>query len=300
MDVAQQPVIFGEVLYDVFDDGHAVLGGAPFNVAWHLQGFALAPLFISRIGQDALGEKVISTMQAWGMTDKGLQHDEHHATGTVQVSIKNGQPAFSILENVAYDQLEQAPVQQLVQPQSHPFLYHGSLITRTNKARDVLSLLRKQAQLIFVDINLRAPWWNEAGVFGLIQGATWLKLNDDELAILSHCENRLPALEQAANELLIKYSLQGVIVTRGKDGAFICSKAGFKHAKPAVLDSVEDTVGAGDAFSAVCIMGLLLKWDYQAMLDRAAVFAAAICQQRGATSNNPSLYQDFARQWQLA
>ena len=299
MDVTQQPVIFGEVLYDVFDDGNAILGGAPFNVAWHLQGFALAPLFISRIGRDALGEKVVATMQAWHMTDMGLQHDAQHPTGTVQVSIKNGQPSFSISENVAYDQLEQAPLQQLPQLQSQAFLYHGSLIARTQSARDVLAFLRKQAQGIFVDINLRAPWWNEAGVFDLIRGASWLKVNDDELATLFHIENRLPALEQAANELLTKYSLQGVIVTRGANGAFICSKAGFRHAKPAVVDSMVDTVGAGDAFSAVCIMGLLLNWDYQVMLDRAAIFAAAVCQQRGATSNNPSLYQDFARQWQL-
>ena len=34
-------IIFGEVLFDTFPDGTAVLGGAPFNVAWHLQGFGL-------------------------------------------------------------------------------------------------------------------------------------------------------------------------------------------------------------------------------------------------------------------
>ena len=47
----QRPVIFGEVLFDRFPDGSVVLGGAPFNVAWHLQAFGRAPLFISTGGR---------------------------------------------------------------------------------------------------------------------------------------------------------------------------------------------------------------------------------------------------------
>ena len=55
---SERPIIFGEVLYDCFPDGQAVLGGAPFNVAWHLQGFGLNPLFISRVGDDPLGHLI--------------------------------------------------------------------------------------------------------------------------------------------------------------------------------------------------------------------------------------------------
>ena len=41
------PVVFGEVLFDIFPDGAKHLGGAPFNVAWHLQAFGDQPLFLS-------------------------------------------------------------------------------------------------------------------------------------------------------------------------------------------------------------------------------------------------------------
>ena len=47
-----QPLVFGEVLWDCFPDGQQVLGGAPFNVAWHLHAFGISPLFVSRVGQD--------------------------------------------------------------------------------------------------------------------------------------------------------------------------------------------------------------------------------------------------------
>ena len=58
MKNSSRPCIFGEVLYDHFPDGSRVLGGAPFNVAWHLQAFGLAPRFISRVGDDAEGRKL--------------------------------------------------------------------------------------------------------------------------------------------------------------------------------------------------------------------------------------------------
>ena len=68
----QRPVIFGEVLFDRFPDGSVVLGGAPFNVAWHLQAFGMAPLFISRVGNDALGRTIRDTMHCWEMDASGL------------------------------------------------------------------------------------------------------------------------------------------------------------------------------------------------------------------------------------
>ncbi len=86
------PVIFGEVLFDRFPDGNSVLGGAPFNVAWHLQAFGARPLLISSVGDDELGAEIRQTMQDWGMDDSGLQTDAAHPTGTVEVSFNAGEP----------------------------------------------------------------------------------------------------------------------------------------------------------------------------------------------------------------
>ena len=85
---AKRPVIFGEVLFDRFPDGSAVLGGAPFNVAWNLQAFGQAPLLISRVGQDALGEQIRETMTDWSMDTSCLQSDMSHPTGIVDISFR--------------------------------------------------------------------------------------------------------------------------------------------------------------------------------------------------------------------
>src|SRR5574343_1279323 len=99
----QSPLIFGEVLFDHFPDGSRVLGGAPFNVAWHLQAFGLAPCFISRVGHDAEGQEIADLMAGWGMRRDWLQSDAHHATGSVQVSIDDGEPAYEIVKDSAYE-----------------------------------------------------------------------------------------------------------------------------------------------------------------------------------------------------
>lgn len=82
--MSSQPCIFGEVLFDQFPDGRRVLGGAPFNVAWHLQAFGEAPIFISRVGRDEDGASILGGMQKWGMDVVGMQMDEKLPTGRVQ------------------------------------------------------------------------------------------------------------------------------------------------------------------------------------------------------------------------
>lgn len=134
------PIIFGEVLYDCFPDGSRVLGGAPFNVAWHCQAFGLQPLFLSRVGNDALGKKVITAMQDWGMNTEGLQIDSEHATGQVDVSFKNNEPSYDIVENSAWDFIDNQLIPEL---DKHSMLYHGSLALRNSATAQSLEVIKQ-------------------------------------------------------------------------------------------------------------------------------------------------------------
>ena len=51
-------------------DGSRVLGGAPFNVAWHLRGFGANPLVISAVGDDAEGREVLERMTSWDLMNR--------------------------------------------------------------------------------------------------------------------------------------------------------------------------------------------------------------------------------------
>lgn len=288
-----RPVIFGEVLFDIFPDGREVLGGAPFNVARHLQGFGCDPLFISCIGDDERGERVREAMREWGMDLSGLQLDTKHPTGIVQIAMRGHSHSFDILPDQAYDYIETEPALSLLQAGRFDLLYFGSLIERSTLSRATLERLRALRLPQFVDINLRAPWWQRERIIELMRGVEWLKLNNEELRALGY-SGAPPA---AAAALFAEYSLNTLVVTCGERGALIINDDGIAKGKPVAVEQLVDTVGAGDAFSAVCILGLLRGWEWRKTLRHALGFAARLCEVRGAVLPDRSWYGSALSGW---
>jgi len=290
--VSPRPVVFGEVLFDTFPDGTAVLGGAPFNVAWHLHGFGAAPRFISRIGDDTHGARICEAMQAWGMDRDGLQRDLDHPTGTVRVELHgDGGHSFAILPDQAYDYIDPAAAHHAL-PADAGLLYHGSLIRRGASAK-ALDALAASGLPRFVDVNLRAPWWQADALLGVVAGARWVKLNDEELLALGGAGS----LEAVAERFRADHGIELLIVTRGAEGALFVGAEGREAERPQAAAEVVDTVGAGDAFAAVSLLGLLRGWAPATIIGRALAFAADICGIRGATVADPALYRRHLESW---
>jgi fructokinase len=294
-----KPLIYGEVLFDIFPDGKKVLGGAPFNVAWHLQGFGLTPLFISRIGEDTEGDTVVDAMQQWGMDVGGLQRDARYPTGAVIISMQGSDHRFDILPQQAYDHIDFAPLDEAIRERALSLVYQGSLIVRNPLSRETLRRLITATQLpVFVDINLRDPWWDVTTVEKLLTGASWVKVNEEELATLVPVNTKTAAaLEHAAREVLSRFDLDAIVVTRGAEGAFIATAEETVGGSPPPVSKLVDTVGAGDAFCAVTLLGLHEGWSAPETIARALAFASAVCEQRGATSLNRALYERTMADW---
>lgn len=301
MELTGRPLLCGEVLFDQFDDGAVVLGGAPFNVVWHLNGFGLNPLLVSRIGNDELGHKLIAAMSAWGLDQSGLQVDDEHPTGRVKVALRDGQPSFDILAEQAYDFIDGQEAVRATKGQAFSLLYFGSLIARHEVSRRALQVLQAELQLpAFVDVNLRPPWWSRSIVEQALHEARWVKLNDQELVEIMGVDVKEPApLAQQASQMVQQFELDLLVVTCGAKGALISdSKGNGFHADAAVVKQLVDTVGAGDAFSAVTILGLMKSWPASTIVRRAGEFAAAVCAVRGATIQDRDVYKDFLKRWQ--
>ena len=288
------PVVFGEVLFDCFPDGSRVLGGAPFNVAWHCQAFGLQPLFISRVGDDPLGLEVKSAMLDWGMDTSGLQIDPSHATGIVDVSFDGGEPSYDIVENSAWDFIDHQAMPKIDQ---HSILYHGSLALRNPLAANSLTKLKQQcSKSIFIDVNLRPPWWDQPLIENIIHTGKWLKLNVDELALIVPNEKNTKA---RIRYLFSHLDVELIIVTQGDAGAIAESYNEWCSVHPDNTSDVVDTVGAGDAFSSVLLLGLHKAWSLQEILNRAQQFASAVVGQRGATTQDKTFYKSFIKAWNL-
>jgi fructokinase len=294
-----RPVIFGEVLFDRFPEDNAVLGGAPFNVAWHLQGFGSSPLFLSRVGDDDPGESVRQAMTDWGLDVSGLQTDAEHPTGSVEIKMTGNKHSFNILPDQAYDHIDIHQSREAI-PEEPSLFYHGTLIMRTDKVRRALGGLLSVTSLpVFVDVNLRDPWWRAEDLPSVLKRARWAKVNDEELETISdHHGLGAGSLENTARQLQAEYELEFLIVTLGEQGA-LCfdGSQDVVEVTPQPQEEVVDTVGAGDAFSSVVLQGLLQGWSMRLTMERAQAFAARICGQRGATRADRGLYSEMLQEW---
>jgi len=295
-------MLFGEVLADIFPD-RTVLGGAPFNVARHLKAFGQTPVLITRLGHDALREEVLDVMSRNGMETLGVQCGNQHPTGQVQVHIRDGHHRFEILPDQAYDFIHPGVVRMTALTVNPEIVYFGTLSQRNEISRRALkTLLRSTGAAKFLDINLREPWYDEKTIHQSLQYADIVKLNNEELEILAKMfELQENDPQGQAKELMGRYDLDQVLVTCGQDGAWQINREGRK-VEVGIKNKVEklmDTVGAGDGFAAVCILGSLQRWPVAMILERANHFASAICGIRGAVPDHADFYEPFTREWNL-
>jgi len=295
-------VLFGEVLADIFPD-RAVLGGAPFNVARHLKAFGRNPVLLSRVGNDDPGRNVLGTMAQSGMDAGGIQSDRHHPTGQVKVHLEDGGHRFEILPEQAYDFIHPAVARMVRLPLSPALVYYGTLAQRHEVSRRALTtLLRSTSAAKFLDVNLRAPWYDEKTLRSSLQYADIVKLNAEELEVLSEILGLPEGKPQnRVLELIRQFDLEQVVVTCGAEGAWQMNRtgnvvAGGENNRAA---AVVDTVGAGDGFAAVYILGLLRRWPMARTLERANAFASAICGIRGAVPDHADFYEPFTREWRV-
>ncbi|TWU41163.1 2-dehydro-3-deoxygluconokinase [Novipirellula aureliae] len=286
------PLVIGEVLFDQFGDGRSVLGGAPFNVAWNLQGFGYRPQFVSAIGDDEVGKQVLDRMHGWEMDTDGVQTREDQPTGTVQVTVRGGQPSYEIVYPRAYDFIEPPLLEG-----SGPFslLYHGTLALRGERSRETIKQLAQTSTIPrFVDVNIREPWFDTAWLTELIPGSKYVKLNDEELGKISE----MPVSDSSQVEAAVKafrhqYGGEIYFITCGSQGAYAVTDQTITFAPAPKPEVMVDTVGAGDGFAAAAIHGVLQGLSYQEILDRAVTFAARVCGMQGATTIDKSIYQNW-------
>lgn len=295
----QQVFIFGEVLADVFPE-QTIIGGAPYNVARHLRAFGFAPTMLTRIGEDQYGEKILQEMAANDLNISGVQRDKKSPTGQVKVTFTPQGHHFEILNHQAYDFLDEKPALDVLNTLTPNMLYLGTLALRNAQTFSVAKkLVEKISCPIFCDVNLRVPWYSLEVIDWVLQIADTVKINHEELAEIAPMLGIAGTAEQQAWALLKKYQLKNVLVSHGEAGSWwLNGQDEIKRMGTVILEKpFVDSVGAGDAYSAVAMLGMLREWETEIILKRASQFAAAMCTVRGAVPPEKSFYRPFIDAW---
>jgi fructokinase len=138
------------------------------------------------------------------------------------------------------------------------------------------------------DVNLRQRFHSPDLIRESLALADVLKLNDEELPVVAAaCGSAAVDPVAALRDLAARHGLRLAALTRGAAGSVLVA-AGQTSLKPARAPTIVDTVGAGDAFMAAVIVGLLDDRPLEAIHDHAARLAAFVCGHRGATPAIPA------------
>jgi fructokinase len=288
---AKSPVIvgLGEVLWDLLPEGRQ-LGGAPANLAYHARALGADAVIVSCVGDDPLGREILDRLRSLGFDLRYVARDRAHPTGTVTVELgPKGIPTFTIHEGVAWDFVpwSHALAELAVRCDAVTF---GSLAQRSPVTRQTIRTFLQSVRpgvLRVFDINLRQRYYDRETVHALLLQSDVLKINDEEIPAVARLIE-LPGDESAwVDAMLDRYPLRCVALTRGSRGSLLAAR-GERSTHPGIpAVQIVDTVGAGDAFTASLVLGLLRGARLDAINEAANRLAAYVCTQRGAMPEVP-------------
>jgi fructokinase len=285
------PIVgIGELLWDVFPDGRKVAGGAPFNFAFHCRQLGHDAVIVSRVGDDELGRELRDEVRRLGLSDEFIQTDYEHPTGTVQVMVDaNGQPAYTITEDVAWDYIGWGErLAELAERAS--VVCFGTLAQRRPRSATTLSDLIRAAKdaLVVFDVNVRTTEYDVVRlVWDWSRACDWFKLSLDDLHGLLD-QVYMDGPDEPLDTPIRLFFHPGVdqgklgIMTLGAKGCEVIDWQ-RRYFERGVETRVADTVGAGDAFTAAFLCSHLEGHSLKHTMRFALHYATAVCESHGAT-----------------
>jgi fructokinase len=243
-------ISFGEVLWDIFPGAQRRIGGAPFNVAYHLFKMGLEVQMISSVGNDDLGRELLQKIKNWNISTDHIQITEKHPTSTVVATVdENNDAHYDIIENVAWDYIETASKDQHAVKDADALVF-GTLAARNEKTKNTLFELLESGTYNVFDINLRAPYYDIRIINELLHKTHLAKFNKAELRMVLDFLNKEYETEQDSIQYLQeKFGIREIIISKGSKGALYSRDNNF-YLYPTIPVEVKDTVGSGDSFLA--------------------------------------------------
>ena len=284
MDAKRYVVGLGELLWDMLPAGKQ-LGGAPANFAFHAGQFLGLDnvVAVSALGEDALATEAVETLREHSLN--ALLPRVPYPTGTVQVTLtEGGVPAYDIRENVAWDYIPFNEETQQIATRCRAVCF-GSLAQRNSVSRNTIQqfLDATPADCLKVfDINLRQQYFTKEIIHESILRCNILKINDEELTIVSRLLFYPPAdVEQTCRRLLCDYPLDLLVLTCGSRGSYVFTPDAVSYL-PTPKVVVADTVGAGDSFTGAFVASRLMGKSVTEAHHAAVMVSAYVCTQHGA------------------
>ncbi|MBT3074834.1 MULTISPECIES: sugar kinase [Streptomyces] len=257
------------------------VAGAESNVAVGLTRLGHRARWIGRVGDDELGTLVLRSLRAESVDTTGARTDPEAPTGLLL-----SEPRIADLTRIQYYRTGSAG-SRLGPEDVAPALLDGARILHVSGITCALGprplaavhaavrAAHAAGMLVSLDVNHRPRLWSSSEAAAVLRPlareADLVIASDDELALAA--EPRARTVADRVRSLLSGGRTREVAVKLGGDGAELHTAEGRDHT-PARRVAVRDTVGAGDAFTAGLLSGVLDGLGTRERLERANTVGA--------------------------
>ncbi|MDK9582862.1 aminoimidazole riboside kinase [Lelliottia wanjuensis] len=287
--------VLGDAVVDLLPDGEGRLlqcpGGAPANVAVGIARLGGHSAFIGRVGDDPFGRFLRQTLIREKVDVEWMHLDPLHRTSTVVVDLdESGERSFTFMVRPSADLF----LTQKDLPGFHEgdWLHVCSIALSAQPSRtttfQAMDAIKAAGGYVSFDPNIRPDLWQDDNqlrecLMQAMRKADVVKLSVEELTFLSGLDELEPALA-----LVVSQSQSPlVLVTKGKEGVVAWHNGTLTAYSAAPVVSV-DTTGAGDAFVAGLLYGLVNHTgDLPAILTLAQRCGALATTSKGAMTALP-------------
>lgn len=300
-DVVGQPI-------DVYPErGRLVLvdrmelhsGGCAANTGVSLAKIGISTAIIGKVGDDGFGDFLLQVLQKHGIDARGVKRDQREATSATMVMVHSdgersflhyiGANAALCLEDVDLDLVRQSRVLHIA----------GALVMPGIDGEPTAQLLR-QAKQMGVITSFDTVWNANSGWMQKVRPC----LPYVDYMIPSIEEARMITGKQEPEDIARVFLDEGVKVVglkMGERGCYVRT-ADFQIRVPRYQVQAVDALGAGDAFAAGFLTGVVKGWDLETTARFANAVGALCVTALGATTGVRSLEEtlQFMRETPLA
>lgn len=276
-------------------DFRRATAGAELNVAVGISRLGLSAGYISKVGADSFGEHLLAFLDQQGIDRRHVQIDPGHSTGFMLKSreVDGRDPTIEYFRrNSAASCLS-----LIDNPVDYCFASRHLHLTGISPALstglrelvfEMSRLARTQGRTISFDPNLRPRLWPSQAA--MVECINRLAACSD-LVMPGLAEGQILTGQSTAEGIANFYLEKGVgqvVVKLGSEGAFVASKEGFATISGFEVETVVDTVGAGDGFAVGVISALLEGMSLSEAARRGNAIGARVVQFPGDCDGLPN------------
>ena len=275
------------------------IAGAESNVAIGVKRLGFNSGWISKLGEDPLGDYVEFFVRGEGVDVSQVTRDKEHRTGLLvkEMHTTKEPKVFYYRDNSAASHLSKNDINEDYIKNAKHLHLTGITPALSESAQaaffEALRVARENNLRISFDPNLRFKLWESTE-----------KMKEVMLDIIPRVNILLPGIEEGEvllgvsdPEKIIKgfYEMMEpgslIVLKTGSDGALYYNGNQIEHAKPYCVDNIVDLIGAGDAFASGLITGLLRDMSIKESVELANLVGALCITIKGDIEGLPTWEQ---------